>query len=59
LTLLEQWELVYTDFLSEYGIRLLRDPCTYSEFKAGLIGLLSCDSRLHRWLEDQEDDSKE
>ena len=49
-----------SDFWSEYHVRLLDEPLTYKRFKVGLVGLLSCDSRLHRWLESQEDDdSKE
>jgi hypothetical protein len=50
---------VVADFWSEYHVRLLDEPLTYKRFKAGLVGLLSCDSRLQRWIESQEDDSKE
>lgn len=48
LTLCEQWDLVVSDFASEYGIRLHVEDPTWAEFLTLVRGLLSTDSRLWR-----------
>jgi hypothetical protein len=56
LQLCEQWQFVVADFASEYGIRLATvTDLSWREFCALLLGLLSANTRLARYVASDRD----